>query len=667
MTFNTAVSGLRAANSQLGVVGNNIANASTTGFKSSRAEFSDVYATSAVGAATNSIGSGVLLGSVKQQFTQGNISFTNNSLDMAINGEGFFIIDNDGGSEYTRSGLFGIDQEGFLVTTGNRRLQGFQANDEGSISGNLSSLQVSTDNLSPRQTSAVDTQINLDASETTPAESGTTASTLGAAVGAVQAGNNNAYPAEDIEITLSDGSIRTIATAPNASAAEISSSINALPEVSSTATTTATISNISDNGALEISLNGVTLVTSQPAPAPPIDAQDIAIAINQLTNTTLRGITAIQNAAGDEVTITSTTGADLRISIAGSPSNLDSITVQGTTANTLAMVGDNTNGNGLTATVGGSVDITLEEDVTVAAFQTGTTTPADGTGLFEAAIGVSPFINNSFSPTDQDTYNHATSVSIFDSLGNSHVMSLFFVKESTENTWTMYVQVDGEDVGDPNRALDPPLDLEPTQASYNLVFNNDGTLDEGSSDPVQITYWNPIDAEGNANGALSGLPLADGAVFPVTQPFSNSNFEIDVMALTQFGSNFSVNDISQDGNTTGRISGIDISSEGLILSRYTNGQSLILGQVALANFRNTQGLQPIGNTSWAETFDSGNPVVGAPGSAALGVLQAGALEDSNVELSQELVQLIVAQRNFQANAKTIQTADTVTQAIINIR
>jgi flagellar hook protein FlgE len=151
------------------------------------------------------------------------------------------------------------------------------------------------------------------------------------------------------------------------------------------------------------------------------------------------------------------------------------------------------------------------------------------------------------------------------------------------------------------------------------------------------------------------------------EPYTSSNFEVDVTELTQYGSPFSVNDVAQNGYATGRLTAIDITAEGTIFTRYTNGQSRSLGQVAVANFRNPQGLQPIGNTAWVETFDSGNPVVGVPGSASLGVVQSGALEESNVDLSQQLVSLIIAQRNFQANAKTIQTEDAVTQTIINMR
>jgi flagellar hook protein FlgE len=136
-------------------------------------------------------------------------------------------------------------------------------------------------------------------------------------------------------------------------------------------------------------------------------------------------------------------------------------------------------------------------------------------------------------------------------------------------------------------------------------------------------------------------------------------------SLTQFGSGFSVNSLTQDGFTTGRVSGVDISDTGVIFARYTNGQSKALGQVALSNFANPQGLRQLGNTTWAETFDSGAALTGAPGSSSLGSLQSGALEQSNVDISQALVSMITAQRNYQANAQVISTASQITQTLIN--
>ena len=147
MSFNTALSGLTAASSDLRITGNNIANASTVGFKASRAEFADVYASSLLGSGSNQIGSGVKLAQVAQQFDQGTISFTNNSLDLAIDGNGFFVLSDAGARAYTRSGAFGVDDQGFIVSGTGSRLQGFTANQTGTLSGILGDLQIQKHSL----------------------------------------------------------------------------------------------------------------------------------------------------------------------------------------------------------------------------------------------------------------------------------------------------------------------------------------------------------------------------------------------------------------------------------------------------------------------------------------------------------------------------------------
>jgi flagellar hook protein FlgE len=136
---------------------------------------------------------------------------------------------------------------------------------------------------------------------------------------------------------------------------------------------------------------------------------------------------------------------------------------------------------------------------------------------------------------------------------------------------------------------------------------------------------------------------------------------------TQFGGAFGVNSLSQDGFTTGRLTGVSVDPEGVVFARFTNGQSLSLGKLAMANFVNPQGLQELGDTNWAESFQSGDALLGEAGTASFGNIQSGALEASNVDLTAQLVRVITAQRNFQANAQIIEAADTVTQTVINIR
>jgi flagellar hook protein FlgE len=153
---------------------------------------------------------------------------------------------------------------------------------------------------------------------------------------------------------------------------------------------------------------------------------------------------------------------------------------------------------------------------------------------------------------------------------------------------------------------------------------------------------------------------------PIPNPPASSNFELRLSDSTQFGSEFAVSALDQNGYTTGELSGLDIDDEGVVAARFTNGQNQVLGQIAVADFTNPQGLGAVGDSAWIETNASGEPVIAAPGAGSLGNVISGALEDSNVELSEQLVQLIIAQRNFQANARTISTADEITQTIINL-
>ena len=406
MSFNIALSGIQAASSDLGIIGNKIANSATTGFKSSRAEFADVYA-SLLGASDTTIGSGVRLQNAAQQFAQGNITFTNNSLDLAISGSGFFQLDSGGSMIYSRAGNFSLDKNGFVVNNEGASLMARSADINGAITGAIGPLQLDTTYVSPNPTSALTANINFDARE-----------------------------------------------------AETDSS--------------------------------------------------------------------------------------------------------------WALVG------GVPDTAG---------------------------------------------------YNSSTTATIFDTLGNDHAVALYFSKldpVTNPNEWNVRTMIDGN--------------LENTTT---VTFNSDGSYNLPANIPIT---FNP----------------AGGATIP-------QSFDIDLSTSTQYGSNFAVNSLSQDGYTSGQLLGVDIDKEGIIFARYSNGQSQAKGQIVLANFANTQGLQPLGDTAWAESFASGAPVVSEPGTAGLGLIQSNALEESNVDLTQQLVRMIEAQRNFQANAQTIQAEDAITQTIINLR
>lgn len=431
MGFQTGLSGLNASSKNLDVIGNNVANASTVGFKTSQAQFADVFAASLAGAGASQIGIGTKLAAVAQQFTQGNISVSNNTMDVAINGRGFFVLSNNGTATYTRNGQFQLDKEGYIVTSGGLNVTGFQVDSAGSVTGAMGNLRLNTADISPQPTAVASPVVNLDSRSTVP--------------------TGGAFPA--------------------------------------------------------------ALTAVVPATTPP---------------------TYIQ-------------------------------------------------------------------------------------------------------PTT-DMYNSSTSTTIYDSLGNPHVATLFFSKTATAGTWDVHSIIDG---GSYNAGAVLTFDQ--------LVFDTSGNLTDPAGPPIGLGTAQAIGWD-----ATMGVDVAQTL---------NLNFN----GTTQFGSPFGVNALTQDGFASGRLSGFNIGSDGIVQGRYTNGQVNTLGQLALANFANPQGLQPLGDNQWTESPSSGQALIGAPGTSSLGVLQSGAVEESNVDLTAELVNMIVAQRAYQANAQTIKTQDQVLQTLVNLR
>jgi len=239
-------------------------------------------------------------------------------------------------------------------------------------------------------------------------------------------------------------------------------------------------------------------------------------------------------------------------------------------------------------------------------------------------------------PPDALSYNHSTATTIYDSLGTSHTATMFYRKVA-DNDWNVFTFVDGANVTVGGNAY------------ADMQFTTSGALATGVGD---------VDALGNIT--MDTFNPGGGAADIAGLTFGYS-------ASTQFGSEFAVNELTQDGFTSGRLSGVDVDNTGVVFARFTNGQSEPLGKVAMARFNNNQGLRQIGDTSWAESFASGDVQLGEAGTSSYGLIQSGALENSNVDLASQLVNLITAQRNFQANAQVITTADAITQSVINIR
>jgi flagellar hook protein FlgE len=418
MPFTTALSGLNAASNSLAVTGNNIANSNTVGFKLSRSEFADVYASSIGGVSNIQPGAGVKVANVAQQFNQGNLQFTQNNLDLAISGEGFFTMAKSpteiNNISYTRDGEFKLDKDGYLVNNQGAALLVYRPNGttvaEGFSVGVTQPVQINTLTGLPAATDSVDISVNLNADNTIP--------------------------------------------------------------------------------------------TSAP-----------------------------------------------------------------------------------------------------------------------------------FAPTDANSYNSQTSVTVYDSLGSPHVLTAYFVKGSSTGTttdWTVYHYIDGS----------------------NSVGSGTMTFDSGGVLTVP------------ANGTFALNPYA------INPPTGAADITINTMnyfGSTQVQQAFSVNTMSQNGLPAGRLTGIDIDDEGVIFARFSNGGSQTVGKVALTRFPNVNGLAKLGDTSWGQAADSGEPIRGEAGSNNFGTIQSGALEASNVDLAAQLVNLIVSQQAYQANAQTITTENTIMQTVLNIR
>jgi flagellar hook protein FlgE len=401
--FNIALSGLTAASTDLDVVSNNVANANTVGFKSSRAEFADVYAAGAVNLNQSSVGEGVRIDSTAQQFTQGDVTTTGSNLDLAINGNGFFTLQDPSGTVYTRNGEFTQDLNGNVVNATGQALQVYPPTANGGFN------------------TGTTTDLNLETAQSAPAA--TTAGTV----------------------------------------------ILNLPAAST---------------------------------APPLP----------------------------------------------------------------------------------------------------------------------------FDPTNPATYNQSTSTTVYDSLGNAQTATFFFTQTAVPNQWSVNMTVGGTPVG----------------AAQTLTFSTTGAVTAPAGGALAFNNFAPT----------------DGAAL------MNMNFNFG--STTQYGGDFGVSSIVQNGFATGQLSTVSIDGTGIVSAVYTNGRTTQLGQIAMANFPNPGGLKQLGDTNWAATYQSGTVIEGTASSAGFGSIQSGALESSNVDLTTELVNMITAQRAFQANAQAITTANQNSQTVISI-
>jgi flagellar hook protein FlgE len=467
MSFNIALSGVSAAQRDLDTTANNIANVNTVGFKESRAEFGDVYAQSLLAGGKTKVGDGVLTQEVAQQFSQGSLQFTNNSLDLAITGNGFFGTVPELGSRdfsFTRAGQFKLDSDNFVVNSSGEHLLGFPVNPDGSSS----SVALST---------------------TVP----------------VRIPDSSGAPQETTQVSLK---------------------------------------------------------MNLPAGAEPVD-----------------------------------------------------------------------------------LDL--------------------------------------FNPDDPLTYNAATSVTVFDTLGDSHVMTYYFMKDAaavaavpSSNEWVgltyldgLPLETEGDTLGTPpvaggNVAGETSLGAGNGIAGFRMVFSNGGDFQSTqNSDGTSI-------ATGDLRSIQVGPTILTNGSDP-TQAIT-TNFALDAANAipdepTQFASAFEVTSLEQNGLPVGRLTGIDIGPDGLVRATYSNGTSEPIVRVALIRFANDQGLTQQSGTQWQESILSGEALAGEATTGTFGEINSSALEQANVNLTTELIDMIIAQRNFQANSRALEVNNQLNQTVLNIR
>ncbi|MHB0924988.1 MAG: flagellar hook-basal body complex protein [Gallionellaceae bacterium] len=553
MSFQQGLSGLNSSAKQLDVIGNNVANSGTVGFKQSQAQFSDMYAASLSGSGAVQVGTGGKVAAVVQQFTQGNITNTSNPMDTAISGQGFFrMIDPSGSIFYSRNGQFQVDKNGFIVNNQGHKLSGYLPDATGAIvPGQPLPILINSADLAPKQTASVVVGANLDSRAATP---------VNPVFNTIDPTSYNSSTSTTVYDSLGTSHVGSLyfqrqPIAPTTSAAIIPASA-----------TTATLASVAGMAiGHTITLPGAGAV----GPA--------TTAVGAGTTTTVTVASAAGLAAGDNITI----GA------------LGTTTITGIAGNVLTFA------PALAAPVGGEA-ITSTKALTTTI-----------TGIAGNVVTFSP----------------ATTTA---TLANAAVTS-----NAGSADWDTYLAIDG--------VLVPAAGTPMTR----LTFNTLGQL--ASTTPASV----PV-------GTMSSAPFTPTAAAAQTLTFNFAQ-------TSQYGGNFGVNSLTQDGYSSGRLSGFNTSADGTILGRYSNGQSRALGQMLLANFTNPQGLQPMGNNEWVESSTSGGPLIGTPGSSALGVLQSSATEDSNVDLTAELVNMIVAQRVYQANAQTIKTQDAVLQTLVSMR
>jgi flagellar hook protein FlgE len=653
-SFSTSLSGVEAGSQALAVISNNLANLNTTAYKNQEANFKDFFyqmlGTDGAGDPTE-IGAGSVIESVISAFTQGTIGSTGVPTDMAIQGSGFFVVQDGGTTLYTRSGDFSQNDPGYLVTSSGGYVMGYPAvNGVISPSQTLAPLQIASGQIcAPNATANVELTMNLNASAASANSGGT------AATGTLTE-TANATAGETVTI---GGTTYTFETTLGSQPDEV--------QIDATNGLQGTLTNLADaingTGAVTATVGTGTLTVTASQPGTAGNSITTSATWGSFGGTTLSGGTAgagSGTAATGSLTVTSTNAtAGETVTIGGTTytfaSSLtttpDQVLIdttngaQGTLANladainaTAADSGTNyssgTKANSaVTATVNGST-------LTLTASQPGTDGNSTATTSTWGAFAASTLTGGTAGTLPAGS-TFAEPVVVYDSLGNSHTLTFTFTKNAS-NSWGYNITIPATDVGQTGAAV--------SINSGTLQFDANGNLTSPSADVTGISV----------NG------LADGAnnLSITWQLFSPTTSAPNV---TQVAGQSNVSSAMQDGYTSGALQSFTINADGTMQGVFSNGQTLTLGQVALATFQNMQGLQLNGSNMFLATPAAGIPSIGTPSSGGRGTIVGQSLEASNVDMTTELSDLIVAERDYQSNARAISTADQMLNYVLTMQ
>lgn len=567
------VSGLNANGTALSVIGNNIANMSTVGFKGSKATFADLISSSiSGGSGAVQTGIGVALTSVQGNFSQGSLATSSNVLDLAIDGNGFFVVeDAQGGTYYSRAGLFRLDRNNNVVDPSGFKLQGFLADTTGTITGTIGDIALPSTTASPRATTVALVAANLNSATN---QTGVAGNVVGSAASATTTAAGNT----SFNIDLNGDGVQTITVANGLTGAALATAIQ----------------------------NAVrALVPNDP-----------------FRSAAYSGFTASVNASN---IFTFTSG------------------ITGTTNNS--------------TTGTGTVVVTANGGDTLAA-------------NLNMIAGTSTTGTNFLLSDPPATSNFSTSMTVFDSLGNSHLLTTYFTRVG-QNTWNYNVVASASDVVTANydsSNIDASLGIVRV-GSGTLTFGTNGTLDRESP----VTRYDTGTAAGTVGTTPGELQIdfngatQDQAIVMNYGTSVTTDGGTGLDGTTQFGSTSALVQQTQDGFAAGSLQAFSVDSNGTISGRFSNGQLRALAQVVLARFPDPIGLTRTGKNTFAQSGNSGQPVTGTPDSAGLGRVLSNSLELSNVDLGESFIDMIAAQRGFQANSRVITTSDEILQELVNLK